>query len=77
MLNHCGEENLFALTGPAGAGAICDTSTCLHYGSRCRSGERVSVVFRYAPAHKIKGTGTALLPRPEKMNPTQEMFLGA
>ncbi len=77
MLNHCNEENLFRLIGPAGAGAICDTSTCLHYGSRCRSGERVSVVFRYAPAHKIKGKGTALLPRPEKMNPAQEMFLGA
>jgi len=34
-------------------------------------------VFRYAPAHKIKGMGTALLPRPEEMNPTREMFLGA
>ena len=77
MLNHCGEENLFRLIGPAGAGAICDTSTCLHYGSRCREGERVSVVFRYAPAHKIKGKGTAVLPRPEKMSPAQEMFLGA
>ncbi len=77
MLNHCSEDDLFRLIGPAGAGAICDTSTCLHYGSRCRSGERVSIVFRYAPAHKIKGMGTALLPRPEEMNPTREMFLGA
>ncbi|MBL6935707.1 MAG: hypothetical protein ISR48_09860 [Alphaproteobacteria bacterium] len=77
MLSHCSEEDLFRLIGPAGAGAVCDTSTCLHYGSRCRSGERVSVVFRYAPAHKIKGKGTELLPRPEKMNPVQEMFLGA
>ena len=77
MLSHCSEEDLFRLTGPAGAGAICDTSTCLHYGSRCREGERVSIVFRYAPAHKIKGKGTALLPRPVDMNPVQEMFLGA
>ena len=77
MLSHCSEGDLFRLIGPAGAGAVCDTSTCLHYGSRCRSGERVSVVFRYAPAHKIKGKGTELLPRPEKMNPVQEMFLGA
>lgn len=77
MLNHCNEEDMFALIGPAGAGAICDTSTCLHYGSRCRSGERVSVVFRYAPAHKIKGMGTALLPHPQKMTPAREMFLGA
>ncbi len=77
MLNHCGEENLFRLIGPAGAGAICDTSTCLHYGSRCREGERVSIVFRYAPAHKVKGAGTALLPRPASMDPTREMFLGA
>ncbi len=77
MLNHCGEENLFRLIGPAGAGAICDTSTCLHYGSRCREGERVSVVFRYALAHKIKGTGTALLPRPETLDPVRELFLEA
>jgi hypothetical protein len=77
MLNHCSEEDLFRLTGPAGAGAICDTSTCLHYGSRCRSGERVSVVLRYAPAHKIKGKDTVVLPRPQKMNPVREMFLGA
>ncbi len=77
MLSHCSEEDLFRLIGPAGAGAICDTSTCLHYGSRCRDGERVSVVFRYAPAHKIKSTGTALLPRPQKMDPVREMFLGA
>jgi|TARA_Y100000294_G_scaffold115816_1_gene107403 hypothetical protein len=77
MLNHCGEENLFRLIGPAGAGAICDTSTCLHYGSRCREGERVSIVFRYAPAHKIKGKGTAVLPHPQKMDSTREMFLGA
>jgi hypothetical protein len=77
MLNHCNEEDFFRLIGPAGAGAICDTSTCLHYGSRCRSGERVSIVFRYAPAHKIKGKGTTVLPRPEKMTPAREMFLGA
>ncbi len=75
MLNHCSEKDLFTLTGPEGAGAICDTSTCLHYGSRCREGERVSIVFRYAPAHKIKGKGTAVLPRPEKMDPVREMFL--
>ena len=77
MLSHCSEENLFRLVGPAGAGAICDTSTCLHYGSRCRSGERVSVVFRYAPAHKIKGKGTTLLPRPATLDPVRELFLKA
>ena len=77
MLSHCSEKNLFALIGPEGAGAICDTSTCLHYGSRCRSGERVSVVFRYAPAHKIKGKGTALLPRPTTLDPVRELFLEA
>ncbi len=77
MLSHCSEKNLFALIGPEGAGAICDTSTCLHYGSRCRSGERVSVVFRYAPAHKIKGKGTALLPRPTTLDPLRELFLEA
>lgn len=77
MLSHCGEENLFALTGPAGVGVMCDTSICLHYGSRCRSGERVSVVFRYAPAHKIKGKGTAILPHPTDMDPVREMFLTA
>jgi hypothetical protein len=68
---------MVSFTGPAGAGGICDTSTCLHRGSRCYEGERVTLVFRYALAHKMQGKATAVLPRPKKMNPAQEMFLGA
>jgi len=64
-----------SLAGPAGAGGIVDTSTCLHYGSRCREGERVTLVFRYAPAHKIKGSGTKYLPQPEKMDQIRKMML--
>jgi hypothetical protein len=69
------EEGFFSLAGPAGAGGIVDTSTCLHYGSRCREGERVTLVFRYAPAHKIKGSGTKYLPKLDKMDKIRQMML--
>ena len=77
MLPHCCEEDMVSLTGPAGAGGICDTSICLHFGSRCHVGERVTLVFRYAPAHKMQGKATAILPRPQGLDPLREMFLGA
>jgi hypothetical protein len=47
-----GAENLIRATGPAGAGAIVDTSECLHFGSRCETGERVVMIMTYMLAHK-------------------------
>jgi hypothetical protein len=77
LLKHCSEDDLLTLPPEEGAGGICDTSTCLHFGSRCRSGERVTLVFNYALAHKINGSPTRELPRPANMTPAQEMMLDA
>jgi len=74
MLRHCNEADLATLPVEAGAGGICDTSTCLHYGSRCRMGERGTLVFRYAKAHKALSSPP--MPRPARMDPVRELFLG-
>ena len=36
------------LVGDAGALVLVDTSRCLHFGSRCTSGERIALVVQYA-----------------------------
>ena len=62
------EEDLVSLTGPAGTGAFVDTSKCLHYGSRCRSGRRIVIMIQYTPhpdlsmkMEKYSRKGTPLL----------------
>ncbi|NQV40667.1 MAG: hypothetical protein HQ505_09115 [Nitrosopumilus sp.] len=77
VLKHCNKDDFIEMVGNVGSGAIVDTSTCLHFGSRCKSGERVTLVFRYAPAHKRKGADRQQLPRPDHMSKPQEMLLGA
>lgn len=47
-------DDLIALTGEAGSGAIVDTSNCLHYGSRTTAGARVLCVIQYVPAHRMR-----------------------
>jgi hypothetical protein len=47
-----GEDKLIKVIGPAGAGGIVDTSECLHFGSRSKSGVRVVMIVTYMLAHK-------------------------
>jgi hypothetical protein len=47
VLAHCRPEDAVSLVGPAGSGLFVDTSRCLHYGSRCRSGHRLVIMFQY------------------------------
>ena len=42
------QNDILRLTGPAGTCGFVDTSRCLHYGSRCTSGYRLSLVLHYA-----------------------------
>ncbi len=62
------KDDLVHLTGSSGTGAFVDTSQCLHYGSRCRSGRRVVLMIQYAPhpdlsmkMEKYSRKGTPLL----------------
>jgi hypothetical protein len=41
-----------SMVGPAGTALFCDTSVCMHAGSRCKSGDRVMLVLRYTPPHR-------------------------
>lgn len=40
-------QDIIQLVGPPGYGAMVDTSSCLHYGSRCRSGYRLVIMIQY------------------------------
>jgi len=48
VLAHAAPEDIIALTGPAGSGALVDTARCLHFGSRCKKGHRVVIMVNYA-----------------------------
>jgi hypothetical protein len=37
------------LIGPAGTGAVVDSSRCLHFGSRAREGNRLLIMFHFLP----------------------------
>ena len=59
--------DVISLVGAPGTGALVDTARCLHYGSRCRIGYRLVLMFHYTlhpPASRNedgKHMGTALL----------------
>jgi hypothetical protein len=47
VLAHCKPEDVVSLIGPPGSCAFVDTSRCLHFGSRCRSGYRLVIMCQY------------------------------
>jgi hypothetical protein len=49
LFRYFGKDDLVPLTGPAGTVAFVDTTKCLHFGSRCKSGgSRTTLVLHYA-----------------------------
>jgi hypothetical protein len=40
-------SDAISLTGPAGTGAMVDSSSCFHYGARSRGGERLMLVINF------------------------------
>lgn len=77
VMKHCERENVISLTGDAGESAIVDTSTCLHYGSRCEEGERVVLVFRYAPKHKHYIESMGKLSATKDLDKIEKLILSA
>lgn len=47
VLAHCKPGDAVSLVGPPGSSLFVDTSRCLHYGSRCRSGYRLVIMYQY------------------------------
>lgn len=47
VTKNCGDDDIISLTGAPGSGVLVDTSRCLHYGSRCREGYRLVIMFQY------------------------------
>lgn len=48
LLNAYDQEYSISLEGHAGSGGIIDTSSCLHYGSRCIEGSRIVFMFHFS-----------------------------
>lgn len=44
----CSPDEIISLSGPPGTGSLVDTSRCLHFGSRCRTGNRVVIMINYS-----------------------------
>lgn len=59
VVAHCSPSDIVTLVGPAGTGALVDTSRCLHFGSRCRVGERVVIMINLAREPNLMTRDTA------------------
>lgn len=51
ILQHVSPTELVVLTGPVGSGALVDTCSCLHYGSRNESRERLVLMLHFVGYH--------------------------
>lgn len=65
-----------SLQGVSGTAAFVDTSECLHYGSRCRKGERVQLVIRFMPKHRGRFSANPVLNERYATDPLRRMILG-
>lgn len=54
-------DDLIVLTGPAGMGAMVDTSRCLHFGSRNEKAERLLLMLHFLSYHSIVEPDTKVL----------------
>jgi hypothetical protein len=50
VYQHARPSDAISLIGPAGTGAVVDSSRCFHYGARARGGERLMLVFNFMPS---------------------------
>ncbi len=73
---HAGGKPL-SMVGPPGTALFCDTSVCMHAGSRCETGARVMLVLRYTPPHRplFRDDPVLNVAIPDD-NPTRRMVMG-
>jgi hypothetical protein len=76
-VKHCTGTAPISMVGPAGSSLFCDTSVCLHAGSRCETGNRIMLVLRYAPSHRpLFNYDPVLNGAIPDENPTRRMVMG-
>jgi hypothetical protein len=77
MVEGCAGTGPMSMVGPAGTALFCDTSVCMHAGSRCETGHRVMLVLRYTPPHRplFRNDPVLNVPIPRE-NPTRRMVMG-
>ncbi len=54
VFQHCEPEDELNIAGDPGTGVFCDTSNCLHYGSRTREGERNQMMIKFMLPHRAR-----------------------
>jgi hypothetical protein len=72
-------EDIVAVTGPAGSGVMCDTSRCLHYGSRGNSRDRlvllVQLIDYFAPKLQPADWSAVADRLADRMRPAQRLLM--
>lgn len=61
-----GPDEYESLEGPAGTGIFVDNSRCLHAGSRCEAGERVTLTMSFVPWYRGVSRHVAKFANPPK-----------
>ena len=77
VFKHVDKASEVALTGKAGDLALADTSRCLHFGSRCQSGERWTLMFHFTThlAGEKRNSDPAALPHEYQDDPVRRLVL--
>lgn len=57
----CAQSDAIEIDGRRGHGAIVDTTSCFHYGSRCSTGQRAVFSIKFMLAHKARNPRTPSL----------------
>ena len=72
-----GKDAVLQIVGPPGTVAACDTSRCLHYGSRAKSGDRFILMAQFTKflCPKSLAPDWGLEGRTDAFNPLQKLVL--
>ena len=54
----CNRDEVNEVVGSAGSGLACATGRCLHFGSRCKKGERLIFMFQFLPINVFREAST-------------------
>jgi hypothetical protein len=60
IYRHAKPSDAIRVLGPAGTGAVVDSSRCFHFGARARGGERLMLMFNFMGSIDAPNGGTKL-----------------
>ena len=60
IYRHAKPADAISVVGPAGAGAMVDSSRCFHFGGRARGGERLILMFHFLDSIDVSSEGSGV-----------------